>query len=352
MFQISDLFHRVSGWLAQPDKNQSSIVISSRVRLARNLTDFNFTNCNPPEKQDEVIRLIENSLADSKLFAEATLWRLSDLTSVERQFLLERQLISRKLVMNHNYAAVAVERSENFSFMVNEEDHLRLQTIRAGLSLGEAYRIIDTVDSELGDRLNFGFSTRYGYLTACPTNTGTGLRASVMVHLPALVKSKQIRKILPAVSRFNLAIRGIFGEGTDVMGNLFQISNQLTLGKNELETIDNIEQIAHKLIGYEEETRVLLLEDQKRKLPDQIWRAYGTLKYARNLNLTEAMELISLIRLGIDLGIITQVSYSCLNKILLFIHSSHLLLKSGVGSELSHSKVNTMRADFMREELE
>ena len=219
---------------------------------------------------------------------------------------------------------LCVGQDEVISIMINEEDHLRMQVMKSGFNLKEAWQIINDIDTELGNTLDFAYSMDFGYLTACPTNTGTGMRASVMLHLPSLVMTKQIGKVLQAITKLSLTARGLYGEGTEASGNFFQISNQVSLGHKEEDIIDNIERIIKQIVDHEQSARETLLSQNKEALEDRIWRAYGTLKSAHIITSTETIDLLSLVRLGVDLGVIKQTDRTLINELFVITQPAHL----------------------------
>jgi protein arginine kinase len=233
--------------------------------------------------------------------------------------------------------------------MVNEEDHLRLQAIQSGFQPKNAWRIINRIDSELSIHFVFAFSDQFGYLTACPTNTGTGLRASVLIHLPALVLTQEIDKVLRGIAQVGLTVRGLYGEGTAVSGNLFQISNQTTLGQSEEDIIDSLEQVTKQIIGYEEDARATMRRDAKVQIEDKIWRAYGILKSARVLTSQEFMNLTSAVRLGVAMGMIADVKIRTLNQLIIWTQPSHLQKRAG--QSMGPEERDVYRADFVRKAL-
>ncbi|MCX5687650.1 MAG: ATP--guanido phosphotransferase, partial [Candidatus Omnitrophica bacterium] len=235
------------------------------------------------------------------------------------------------------------------SIMINEEDHLRMQVMKSGFNLKEAWQIINDIDTELGNSLDFAYSVDFGYLTACPTNTGTGMRASVMLHLPSLVMTKQIGKVLQAITKLSLTARGLYGEGTEASGNFFQISNQVSLGHKEEDIIDNIDRIIKQIVDHEQSARETLLLQNKEALEDRIWRAYGTLKSAHIITSTETIDLLSLARLGVDLGVIKQADRTLINELFVVTQPAHL--QKLEKKKLSPNQRDVKRAEIIREKL-
>jgi protein arginine kinase len=278
---------------------------------------------------------------------------VDELGSDDRLLLHERHLISKELAgldaQHPVRSGAAVFLGDGIGVMVNEEDHLRLQTLRSGFNLADAFADMQRIDEELGERIPFAFHDEFGYLTTCPTNTGTGLRASALIHLPGLVLTKEIVKTLAGLQQIGFTYRGLYGEGSEVVGNFFQISNQTTLGRTEEEIIEKLLQVLSTLIAREEEARRVLLRDAGYIIEDKLWRAYGTLRYARSLTFDEAMNFLSGVRLAVGLKLITGLSVYTLNKLLIFSQAAHL--SHAEGRPLSESEANLARARYVRQAL-
>jgi protein arginine kinase len=327
---------------------ESDVVISSRLRLARNLSAYPFLSRLAGEQRDAIIQDVRNAVQDARFLKKAYFLTSADLPELDRQFLLERHLVSRELFLEEGKSAVAITPDEMVSLMVIEEDHLRLQVFQSGLNLVETWRIADEIDTELEKTLDYAFDGTLGYLTACPTNVGTGIRASCMLHLPSLVLTKQVNKVLQALSKLNLAVRGLYGEGTQASGNFFQFSNQITLGQPEEEIISNLEGVIRQVITHEREAREYLKKKRKGKMEDQIWRALATLKAARLMSSSEAIMLLSLVQVGIDVGVLEgQVTHTDLNQLFLLIQPAHLQKMNG--KELNATERDARRAARIRE---
>jgi len=348
--RLDDLMGQSGEWL-RGSGPESDIVISSRVRLARNLARFPFLTRATEEQRGEIHEAIRAAL-DKRGLAEnghcyVDLGReSSELTS---RFLLERHLISRELANGEGGRGVLFNRSEMLSVMVNEEDHLRLQAIRAGFQVEEAYEDLRPIDDRLDRELGFAFSDDFGYLTACPTNVGTGMRASVMFHLPALVFTKQIDKVFAGVTKINLAVRGFYGEGTQASGDFFQISNQITLGISEGDILNALGRIVPKIVAYEREVRTHLLDKDRLRLEDKIWRALGTLRVARSISSEETMDLLSSVRLGVNLGLLSDVDIETVNELFILTQPAHL--QKLEKRELEPLERDVTRADYIRDKL-
>jgi protein arginine kinase len=345
---LEDLLYKESEWLKGTGP-KSNIVISSRTRLARNLDEFPFFNWAKPKDKENVLVAAKEAIGKSKFLKNAMFFKMKDLTEIDRQFLVERHLMSPEHVIDPEYKGLVIDDKEIASIMINEEDHLRIQILQSGFNVIDAWRMVDEIDSDLSKRINYAFSSKWGYLTACPTNTGTGLRASVMLHLPALVMTNQIGKVFQAISKLGLTMRGFYGEGTEAIGNFFQVSNQVTMGHSETDLIDKIGGIVDKLIKREESTRSMLLARNKEEITDQIWRAYGTLKSARIITSVEAIKLLSTLRLGVDLNIATSVNKMLINELFILTQPAHL--QKMEGKLLTPNQRDYKRADIIREKL-
>lgn len=301
---------------------EADIVISSRVRLARNLVGIPFTYWAKDEFLREVVSQVKQAVKNNPFLTNAITVDLERLDSLIRQFLVERHLISPEHA-RCRIGSVIIGDKEMVNIMVNEEDHLRIQAFSAGLQLNVAWDILNKIDDRLSEELEYAFSPEWGYLTACPTNVGTGMRVSVMVHLPALSITKQIGKILHAVSHLGLAIRGLYGEGTEPLGNLFQVSNQVTLGRQEEEIIDNVEKITRKIIREERTAREQLLKNSKLQIEDRVSRAVAILTSAKIISSQEAMDLLSSVRLGVGIKMV-NIPIKTLNELLVIVQPAHI----------------------------
>lgn len=326
---------------------ESDIVMCSRIRLARNIADFPFINRASRGERSEIEATVKSAISA----ADRSLQYLdvNGLTSLDRQFLVERQLISREHAAAEGPRGVAIGPEENVSVMVNEEDHLRIQVMHSGLSLPEVWERINALDDRLEENLTYAFSPQLGYLTACPTNVGTGIRVGVMLHLPALVQAKQIDKVFRALQKINLAVRGLYGEGTQAFGDFYQISNQQTLGRTETELIRNLSDVIPQIIGYERTARQTLLNERRQLLHDQVSRAYGVLKTAHTISSEETMHLLSLVRMGVNLGLIDDLEIPTVNE--LFIHTQPAHLQKLRGRPLEVDDRNVVRATYLRSRL-
>jgi len=343
--EFKDLINQSSEWLRATGP-ESDIVISSRVRLARNIAKIPFSHRATKAQSQQVLKICKDAIDANDFMQNCLFVKIEDLNNIDKQLLLERHLVSRELITKSDSKAVAVSDREIISIMINEEDHLRIQTIQSGFNLREAWQIIDRLDTDLGKKIDFSFSSDFGYLTACPTNVGTGMRASVMLHLPVLVITKQINRVLQAVSKLSLTARGFYGEGTQASGNFFQISNQTTLGHTEIDVIDNIERIIKQIIMHEQNARKMLGTQHLTELQDRIWRALGILKSAHIITSNETIELLSMVRLGVDMGLIKDLDIATVNR--LFISTQPAHLQKLEGKALTALERDVKRAEVIR----
>ena len=343
---FSGYLQRNGEWL-RGDGPASGTVISCRVRLARNLAGHRFPGHADHEMRLRVIEAVKGALADAPTGRKLMWCPLDEMPAIDRHFLVERHLISRELANDEGPRGLAFDPEETLAAMVNEEDHLRLQSIRSGFSLAETFRAVNGLDDELAERLDYAFDERHGYLTACPSNVGTGLRASVMVHLPALVMTQHLKKAFRAVHDLRLTVRGLYGEGTEAYGELYQISNQIALGRAEEEIVEDLRTMVEGLLRYEDEARERLRGREMGKLEDRIWRSYGALRHARLMSSEEAMRHLSSLRLGIAMGLIPRPELQALNRLFLFSQPAHLQRLEG--RELAQEERDAARARFLRD---
>src|SRR5213593_3788221 len=325
------------------------IVISSRVRLARNLRHRAFPGWAKKAERTQILEQIKPRVEELAEMQDSFSELLQDLSALEKQVLVERHLISREHAAKGVGSAVVMNRRQTLSIMINEEDHLRMQSIRSGLQLKSAYKLVDKVDSALESKLEFAWDTKLGYLTACPTNVGTGMRASAMLHLPGLVLSEMINQVIQAVNKIGLAVRGLYGEGTEAMGNLFQISNQTTLGEKEDEIISRLNKVIETIIEKEQDARQILLQKKPNTLCDQIGRAYGVLTYAHAMPSKEALNLLSIIKLGMDLGAFPEDQRLQVDE--LFIETQPAHLQKSSQQKLNAEERDHLRAQIIRDRL-
>ncbi|MCR3758083.1 protein arginine kinase [Clostridium felsineum] len=339
----------MENWL-NSENTDNNMVITTRIRLARNIKGIPFPDKLSDDSGRDVVKKITDALnipeEDKKNFTCINLWKNDNNCNAE---FLEKHLISRKLIENHNRSAFILNKDETISIMINEEDHLRLQAITAGLNLEEAYKCIDEIDDKLEQNINYAFDEKIGYLTACPTNIGTGMRASVMVHLPALSMNNEMGRILNALSQIGITIRGLWGEGSKAVGSLYQISNQITLGMSENDIISNLKTVVEQIINQENLSREQLMKKYEYELKDKIARSLGILKNSIILDINECLNLISNVRMGVEMGIIKSISIKSLNKLL--VNTQRATLQDNYGKQLSKKEENIKRALFVRENL-
>ncbi|MED3661676.1 protein arginine kinase [Ureibacillus sp. FSL K6-8385] len=332
------------------DGSDHDIVISTRIRLARNLEGFRFPLIFTDEEAKTVDRMVTQAFYqlndENHNFSH---FAIQEMPALQRQVLVEKHLISPMLAQSDKYASVIISQDESISAMVNEEDHLRIQCLAPGLKLMETYEVANKLDSRLEKLLPFAFHNEFGYLTSCPTNVGTGLRASVMMHLPGLSMMKQMKSLTQMLARFGMVVRGIYGEGSENLGNMYQISNQITLGKSEDEIIEDLQNVVMQIIEQERKARHTLLSQSKIALEDRIYRAYGTLKHARIMTSEEAATCLSNVRLGVDLGIIKDVSKHILNECTILIQPG--FVQQYAGTTLEPAERDVFRAKLIREKL-
>lgn len=343
---IEQLLRGSGEWLAAQGP-EADIVITSRVRLARNLDGQPFTNRAGEDAAAATRNTILAAARDSEALSSALYCDLPAAPELEKQLLVERHLISHNL-LTATAGGVLVKPDEAVSVMINEEDHLRITAFASGLQLVRAHETVNAVDDALDQRLTFAFRDDWGYLTACPTNTGTGMRASVLVHLPGLIIAKSINPAIKGISQLGLTVRGYYGEGTDTIGDFFQISNKVTLGSNEAEIIAQITEVTNRIIENEQAARRKLYARNRAKLEDRVWRALGQLRAARLLSAEEAMSLLSSLRLGISMGIIPDIDVHRLNEVFLLIQPAHLQY---LGGEHGAEQQAWQRARLVREKL-
>ena len=351
---IDQLVTQLGEWL-KGEGPESDIVISSRLRLARNLADYPFNTRATAPSRKEVELLLKETLTGEAVGRGLAYVSLGHAPLVDRQVLLERHLISKEhaaLGKEHNGVierGVAISSQENLAILVNEEDHLRLQCLRSGLQFEEAWEELNAVDSAIARTLKYAFSPQFGFLTCCPTNVGTGLRISVMLHLPAMVITKQLDKVFEALSRINFTVRGFFGEGSQAMGDFYQISNQITLGKPEDEMIRDMQKVVPQIIGFERDVRQKLLDQSRERLEDSVWRSHGILRAARCITTEETMERLSALRLGVHLGLLTSVPIRLINELFIYTQPGHL--QKLEGRPLEPAERDIARASLIRRKL-
>ena len=328
----------------------SRIVLSSRVRLARNVKNWPFPGYAKKPDRVEALKAIRPAVETLPQMQGGFGETMDNLTALDKQILVERHLISREHAAKNAGSGLVISKDEGLCVMINEEDHLRMQSLKPGLQLKEAWQAIDQFDSALEKKLEYAFSPELGYLTACPTNLGTGIRVSAMLHLPALVLSEQINQIVQAVNKLGLAVRGLYGEGTEALGNIFQVSNQMTLGEIETDIVERLNKVLAQLIEHEENARASLLEKKPKVLFNHIGRAYGVLANAHSISSKETMNLLSLMRLGVDLGLFgADAKLALVDELFITTQPAHL--QKQFSEKLSAEERDLLRADMLRDRL-
>lgn len=329
---------------------ESDVVVSTRIRLARNLANFPFGTRATAAQKAEIEAKAREAVLAAEIPGNLHYLAVNGLPSLDRQFLVERQLISRELsTVLDGPRGVAFDDRESTSIMINEEDHLRLQVMRSGMALDEAWEQINAVDDALEAKVSYAFHDQFGYLTACPTNVGTGMRASVMLHLPALGLTKEIEKVFRSLQKMHLVVRGLYGEGSRASGDLYQVSNQITLGKAESRILLEIRETIGSILDYERRARSVLLKERRQAEQDRVARAIGTLGSATMITSEETMELLSTVRLGIQLRLLDDVPATTINQ--LFIHTQAAHLQKIMGGTLDGEERNAARAKYLRNRL-
>jgi len=345
-----------NNWLSAKGP-ESEIVFSSRVRLARNLEGFPFTLQANSIQKKEILSKMQNVYKEIGKIKGGAFVKKEELSSIDGQFLLERHLVSKELIAeSEDSKGIIISNDERISIMINEEDHLRMQVITSGFDLKNCWKILDEIDNDLSRKLKFSFSPELGYLTSCPTNVGTGLRASCMLHLPALVLTKRMNKILELLARISFTTRGLFGEGTQALGNFFQISNQVSLGLSEEELIDNLIGVVNQIKGQEIDARDTLMKKFRPNLEDSVWRALGILRNSRLITTKEALGHLSTLSLGLDLDIIKDTDLfvkedgkGLINSLFIIIQPAHL--QKIESKSLKGAQRDYVRAEILRNKL-
>lgn len=345
---FAELFERSSPWLSGIGPH-AEMVLSTRIRLARNMVEVPFTHRARDEQLQGVLASVSGAASSAGSFGHGLLLRMNECSAIERQILVERHLVSHELGDGSRPRGIMIAPDDRLSLMINEEDHLRLQAMTPGFQLAEGWALADAADDELDQSLEFAFSEEIGYLTSCPTNAGTGLRASVLIHLPALVLLEEIQRVLKSIMQVGLNVRGLYGEHSEVMGNLFQISNQTTLGRSERDSIESLERVTRQIIEHEERARERMMRDARVQIEDKVWRAYGTLRHCRSIQSREVINLCSAVRLGVAMGLPGLCPLHTLNELLVLTQPAHL--QRFADSELSPAERNVYRARLVRERL-
>jgi protein arginine kinase len=340
----------VSSWMSE-EGPESDIVLSSRIRLARNIDQFQFSFLNSSEEALKVIETVKSRIKKGS-FANTgnmDLLMMDELQPLQKRILVEKHLISPHLAENANHGACLLSENEEISIMINEEDHIRIQCLYPGLQLLEALNTAFQIDDWLEEEINYAFDEKVGYLTSCPTNVGTGLRASVMLHLPGLVMTQQLNRIIPAINQLGLVVRGIYGEGSEALGNIFQISNQITLGKSEQDIVEDLKSVVGQIVSQERSVRDTLVKTSNIQLEDRVYRSFGVLTNSRIIETKEAAKCLSDVRLGIDIGYIKDIPRNILNELMILTQPG--FLQQYAGGPLRPNERDIRRASLIRERL-
>ena len=348
MMKFATLLRKQPEWMLH-DGPHRDIVLTSRVRLARNLEGSSFPGWARKEDRVALMQQLQPRVEALPEMKDGFSEDLGNLDAIRKQVLVEKHLISREHAAKSGGSAAVINRDQSLSIMINEEDHLRMQSIRSGLDLRTAFTTLDRVDTELECAVPYAFDQRFGYLTACPTNLGTGMRASAMLHLPGLVLSESVNQVIAAVNKIGLAVRGLYGEGTEALANLFQVSNQHTLGERETEIIARLERVIQQIITHEQNARHKLVEQNPHKVLDHVGRAYATLRFAHILESKEALTHLSMLRMGCDLGMLPTAEGKMIDTLLVEIQPAHLQMSAQ--RKLSAEERDSLRAEVLRRRL-
>lgn len=339
----------ISPWMRK-DGPSDDIVLSSRIRLARNLKEFVFPILTRNDGEKVLNKMKHVQTGPNEKLGSLELLQMEEMEDIQKQVLVEKHLISPHLAGDAPFGAVMLSDDESVSIMVNEEDHIRIQCLAAGLRLEHVLELANAIDDWLEETMEFAFDEKHGYLTSCPTNVGTGMRASVMMHLPALVMTKQFNHVVSAINQLGLVVRGIYGEGSEALGNLFQISNQITLGKSEKDIIEDLQSVVLQLIDRERSAREMLNNNSKIQLENRVYRSLGILENSRIIDSKEAAKCLSDVRLGIDLKLIKGVSRKILNELMILTQPN--FLQQFARMQLSAEQRDIRRATLIRERLQ
>lgn len=333
-------------WL-ESKGDEEDVVVSTRLRVARNIAKYRFPNFIDCKESEQITQEVLSVMKDSKEIYE--FYRTKDLSEVERNMFVEEHLISPSLAETEDYGSFLLRQDEKATIMINEEDHLRIQVILPGLDIEKSWEMTSEIDDILEGKIDYAFHEQFGYLTSCPTNAGTGLRASVMVHLPSLTMTGQVNTVMEGLRKIGLTVRGLYGEGSKALGNLFQISNQTTIGENEEDIIKKLNKVVYQIVSRERNTREYILGNKGINLKDKVFRSLGILHYSRLMTSTEAINHLSNIKLGSDIGIIENINSKDILK--LMIETQPASLQKKIGKELCKEERDIARAEKIREKL-
>src|SRR5437867_1524172 len=335
--------------VARREGPHNKIVLSSRVRIARNVKGSAFPGWAKKAERIRILEALRPAIQSLPQMADCFSESMDNLSILDKNILVERHLISREHAAKNAGSGLVLNRDESLCVMINEEDHLRMHALRPGLQLKQAWQAIDSIDTRLEKKLDYAFNPELGYLTACPTNLGTGIRVSAMLHLPGLVLAEQINQIIQAVNKLGLAVRGLYGEGTEALGNVFQVSNQMTLGESEADIVERLSKVLNQIIEHEENARASLLEKKPKTVYNHIGRAYGILANAHSISSKETMNLLSLMRLGVDFNLFSELDRALVDELFITTQPNHLQRR--YSDKLSAEERDLLRADMLRERL-
>lgn len=327
------------------ETKDDDIVISSRIRLARNISDYKFPNLLGMEDSEELTTRVLDSLKDSDLNYD--FYRTRDMTDLDRNFFVEEHLISPSLLRNRDLSSFLVSQDERVTIMINEEDHIRIQVLLPGFNLLDGFEIATEIDDKLEDSLEYAFHEEYGYLTACPTNVGTGLRASVMLNLSGTYIMGQLEELIQSLSKIGLVVRGIYGEGSQGIGHLYQVSNQTTLGQSEEDIIKKLSRVIYEIVNKERQTRTYLIENKRLDIEDGIFRSLGIMKYSRKISGKEAMVHLANVKLGVDLGVLEGIKSKDITKLMIKVQPANIQKK--FKKEMDKDLRDISRAEYIRD---
>lgn len=328
----------------------NDVVVSSRVRIARNIKNIPFPSVMNNERSLEVIEKVRSTVESNSLKQYGFKFiNINQLNEIDKYYLLEKHLLSTTMLEKGINRGLLVTDDENVAIMINEEDHIRMQALYSGEQIDNCFEVITKIDNLFEDNIEYAYGDKYGYLTCCPTNVGTGLRASCMLHLPAIVATNQLNNLLSTLGKLSVAVRGIYGEGSEAKGNLFQISNQITLGTSEPETITNIKGIVGQIIEQERELRHKLVDLNRIKIEDQFYRSLGILKNARLISTDEAVRLLSDLRLGVSCGIIKNIPVNIVDELVIITQPANILKQYGIN--ISEEERDIKRAELIRRKV-
>jgi len=345
---LEELVEKTPYWM-NGNGNLPELVISSRARIARNLADFPFEAKLAPQERIEIFERVKDAVMKLDSLKDSMLLKVDELDELDKAFLIERHHATLELLKDGKGRGVIITEDEMVSIMVNEEDHLRIQVFTPGLSIEDAFSRILEIEEEIGKKLNYAYDESLGFLTSCPTNTGTGLRLSVLVHLPGIVFSRRIEEFLKKVKKNKVSVRGLYGEGSDIQGNIFQISSQVTLGVSEEETLSSFKEVVSQIIEFEKKSREFLMENMRDIVEDKVFRSKALLENARILSFRETAEYVSALRLGLGIGLLFETKIRTLNELLLFSQPSHL--QKIFGKKMDSKERDIKRASYVRTKL-